>query len=84
LSSGTLNVKRQRTSSRSVSPAAQGGEVVAQDDSEDESTTRNGNKKTRNGRSLRDKTDKEERDRQRQEAADKRKGRAERRRAEGE
>ncbi|KAH8171761.1 PHD-finger domain-containing protein [Sarocladium implicatum] len=78
---GSTNVKRQRTSSRSVSPAAEGGEVAAHDDSEDESSARNGNKKTRNSRPQRDRTEREERERQRQEAADKRKGRAERRRA---
>lgn len=55
-----------------------------QDESDDGLNGRNGSKKARNGRPQREKTDKEDRDRQRQEAANKRKGRAERRRAEGE
>lgn len=75
------NVKRQRTSSRSASPMAEGAEEATRDDSEDETTVRNGNKKARNARPQRENTEKEERERQRQEAADKRKGRAERRRA---
>lgn len=45
--------------------------------------TRNGTKKPRSNRGQIEKLEKEDRDRQRQEAANKRKGRAERRRAEG-
>lgn len=81
-----VNVKRQRTSSRSASPVVEPVEVVARDESEDESGTRNGVKKQRNGKPQREKSEKsekEEKERQRQEAANKRKGRAERRRADG-
>ncbi|KAF4978351.1 hypothetical protein FZEAL_5249 [Fusarium zealandicum] len=76
------NVKRQRTSSRSASPVAEPVEAPSRDESGDESSTRNGIKKTRNVKSQRAKTEKEDKERQRQEAADKRKGRAERRRGE--
>ncbi|KAH7157486.1 hypothetical protein B0J13DRAFT_171078 [Dactylonectria estremocensis] len=77
------NVKRQRTSSRSASPPAEVVEAPSRDESEDESGTRNGTKKPRNGKILPIKSEKDEKERQRQEAASKRKGRAERRRAEG-
>ena len=82
-------MKRQRTSSRSISPAPElepESQPPANDDSDDELNTRNGSKKARNGRTqrdLREKEEKEEKERVRQEAANKRKGRAERRRAEG-
>ncbi|KYK59953.1 transcriptional regulator Cti6 [Drechmeria coniospora] len=78
-------VKRQRTGSRSVSPArpAEQPDTSAGGGSDDESNTRNGSKKNRHSRNQREKSEKEDRDRQRQEAASKRKGRAERRRAEG-
>jgi hypothetical protein len=78
-----LHVKRQRTSSRSASPptAPDLNEPPSQAVSEDETNSRNGVKKLRNGRTHREKSEREDRERQRQEAANKRKGRAERRRA---
>ncbi|RCI15737.1 hypothetical protein L249_2913 [Ophiocordyceps polyrhachis-furcata BCC 54312] len=77
------NVKRQRTGSRSVSPPAeQPPEASKGDGSDDEAVTRNGAKKSKGNKGHRDKSDKEEKERHRQEAANKRKGRAERRRAE--
>ncbi|KAL8350823.1 hypothetical protein RB598_005879 [Gaeumannomyces tritici] len=75
--------KRQRTSSRSPSPA---DESAIQDDS-DEAPVRNGSNKNKTRiavvRNQREKTEKEEREKQKVEAANKRKSRAERRRAEG-
>ncbi|KAK0749445.1 hypothetical protein B0T18DRAFT_105818 [Schizothecium vesticola] len=76
------NVKRQRTSSRSVSPSP--GKTA--EDSDEGVSTRNGASKSRNGVSSRPQrtekpSEREERERQRIEAANKRKGRAERRRA---
>ncbi|KAF4589596.1 transcriptional regulator Cti6 [Ophiocordyceps camponoti-floridani] len=76
------SAKRQRTGSRSVSPPAEQPETSKCDGSEDEAGARNGAKKPKNGRSQREKSDKDEKERQRQEAVSKRKGRAERRRAE--
>ena len=82
-------VKRQRTDSRSPSPVTEKGPSTGQDDSEDESSLRNGSKKSRNAarNAAREKTErderKEEQERKRAEAASKRKGRAERRRADG-
>ncbi|PHH86591.1 hypothetical protein CDD83_10013 [Cordyceps sp. RAO-2017] len=77
------NVKRQRTGSPSVSPPVEQLDTSAVNGSEDEAA-RNGSKKSRssNSRPQRDKAEKEEKERQRQEMANKRKGRAERRRAE--
>ncbi|KAF4998595.1 hypothetical protein FDECE_11735 [Fusarium decemcellulare] len=75
------NVKRQRTSSRSASPV-NAVEAPSRDGSDEETSTRNGAKKARNNKNQKAKTEKEEKERQRQEAADKRKGRAERRRGE--
>jgi hypothetical protein len=77
--------KRQRTGSRSVSPSGDGVAVESQDESDDALNTRNGSKKSRTApsRNQKDKNEREERERQRAEAASKRKGRAERRRAEG-
>ncbi|KAF5019697.1 hypothetical protein F66182_8294 [Fusarium sp. NRRL 66182] len=76
------SVKRQRTSSRSASPAAEPAEAPSRNESDDEINTRNGTKKTRSNKNQRAKIEKEDKERQRQEAADKRKGRAERRRGE--
>lgn len=74
--------KRQRTGSRSPSPA---DESAIQDDS-DEAPVRNGSNKNKPRiavvRNQREKTEKEEREKQKAEAANKRKSRAERRRAE--
>ncbi|KAJ4140043.1 Histone deacetylase complex subunit [Fusarium equiseti] len=78
----TVSVKRQRTSSMSPSPPIEPAEVQGHNESDEEINTRNGVKKARNNKSQRAKTDKEDKERQRQEAADKRKGRAERRRGE--
>ncbi|KAJ6443939.1 PHD-finger domain-containing protein [Purpureocillium lavendulum] len=79
---GTV-AKRQRTGSRSVSPPAeQHPDANGADASDEDSSTRNGAKKSRNNRIPREKLEKEDKEQLRQEAASKRKGRAERRRAE--
>ncbi|KAG5921734.1 hypothetical protein E4U53_003765 [Claviceps sorghi] len=77
-----VSVKRQRTRSRSASPPIEKSENMDGDASEDETEARNGSKKTKSNRHQRERSEKEDKDRQRQEAASKRKGRAERRRAE--
>lgn len=76
-------VKRQRTGSRSPSPVVNSAMPESREGSDDEMTTRSATRKSRNARSLRERSEKEERERQRQESALKRRGRAERRRAEG-
>ncbi|KAK8061375.1 Histone deacetylase complex subunit CTI6 [Apiospora phragmitis] len=83
-------IKRQRTNSKSPSPSADQAPMESREESEDESSTRNGvlKKSSRNNvRSQREKTERDERreeqERKRVEAANKRKGRAERRRADG-
>ncbi|OLN96347.1 putative histone deacetylase complex subunit cti6 [Colletotrichum chlorophyti] len=77
------SLKRQRTSSPSMSPPPEKTQAV-EDESEEDSNTRNGQaKKARGTRTQREKSEREERDRQRAEAANRRKGRADRRRAEG-
>lgn len=83
-------IKRQRTNSKSPSPSADQAPMESREESEDESSTRNGvsKKSSRNNvRTRREKTEREERreeqERKRLEAANKRKGRAERRRADG-
>ncbi|KAF7547363.1 hypothetical protein G7046_g9027 [Stylonectria norvegica] len=76
------NIKRQRTSSRSASPIPEPIEAPSHEDSDEETSNRNGLKKARNGKIQKEKTEKEDKERQRQEAASKRKGRADRRRAE--
>lgn len=78
-----LSVKRQRTNSMSPSPPTELVEIQSYNESDEEVNTRNGAKKARNSKNQRTKTEKEDKERQRQEAADKRKGRAERRRGEG-
>ncbi|KAI3328453.1 hypothetical protein F4824DRAFT_410513 [Ustulina deusta] len=81
------NVKRQRTNSKSPSPAPEKPTTNALDESDDELALRNGHsKKSRNAvRNQRERAEREERreeqERKRAEAASKRKGRAERRRA---
>ncbi|KAJ0162850.1 putative histone deacetylase complex subunit cti6 [Colletotrichum tanaceti] len=78
-----VNLKRQRTSSPSMSPPPEKTETV-EDDTDEENNARNGQpKKPRGARTQREKSEREERDRQRAEAANRRKGRADRRRAEG-
>lgn len=77
------SVKRQRTDSQSASPPPPPVEALSHDESEDDGVTRNGSKKARNGKNQREKIEKEDKEKQRQEAANKRKGRAERRRGEG-
>ncbi|PFH59198.1 hypothetical protein XA68_12682 [Ophiocordyceps unilateralis] len=76
------SAKRQRTGSRSVSPPAEQPEASKGDGTDDEAGTRNGAKKSKNSKTQRDKSEKEEKERHRQEAANKRRGRAERRRVE--
>lgn len=78
-----VRVKRQRTRSQSASPPVEKPENVDGDASDDEVEARTGSKKSKTNRHQRDKSEKEEKDRQRQEAASKRRGRAERRRADG-
>ncbi|KAJ3552744.1 hypothetical protein NPX13_g11043 [Xylaria arbuscula] len=81
------NVKRQRTNSKSPSPAPEKLDTTILDESDDELGLRNGHsKKSRNAvRNQRERAEREERreeqERKRAEAASKRKGRAERRRA---
>lgn len=83
------SAKRQRTKSESPSPPEhENGREAAREDSEELNNSRNGSKKSRQGlsrsqSSQKDKSEKEERERQRVEAAKKRNGRAERRRADG-
>ncbi|CAI4211054.1 unnamed protein product [Parascedosporium putredinis] len=79
------SVKRQRTSSRSPSPPSDTPpKNEIHDDSDDGALTRNGSlKQSRSSRSQKERSEREERDRIRQEAANKRKGRADRRRGEG-
>ncbi|KXH69223.1 PHD-finger domain-containing protein [Colletotrichum salicis] len=79
----SASLKRQRTSSPSMSPPPEKTEAI-EDDTDEENNGRNGQpKKPRGTRTQREKSDREERDRQRAEAANRRKGRADRRRAEG-
>lgn len=78
-----LSVKRQRTRSQSASPPIEKVESVDGDASDDEMEGRNGSKKSKSNRHQRERSEKEDKDRQRLEAASKRKGRAERRRADG-
>ncbi|KAF4994353.1 hypothetical protein FGRMN_5861 [Fusarium graminum] len=75
-----ISIKRQRTSSRSPSLPAEPTEEPSHNESDDEVNTRNGAKKARSNKIQRVRSEKEDKERQRQEAADKRKGRAERRR----
>ncbi|KAI1420221.1 hypothetical protein F5Y12DRAFT_774005 [Xylaria sp. FL1777] len=81
------NVKRQRTNSKSPSPAPEKASTNVLDESDDDLGLRNGHtKKSRNAvRNQRERAEREERreeqERKRAEAASKRKGRAERRRA---
>ncbi|KAM0269264.1 hypothetical protein ACHAQH_009789 [Verticillium albo-atrum] len=78
-----LSLKRQRTSSPSMSPPPESNFAI-EDNSEDDSTGRNGiSKKLRAVGNPKERTEREERDRQRIESANKRKGRADRRRADG-
>lgn len=81
--SNVPSVKRQRTHSQSATPPPELADPGSLEQSEDESITRNGAKKVRNGRNQREQSAKDDKERMRQEAANKRKGRAERRRAEG-
>ena len=77
-------VKRQRTGSRSVSPLIDKTLPLAQDESDEAAAMRNGSsKKARSSRNPRERSEREEKEKQRQEAANKRKVRADRRRAEG-
>lgn len=81
----TLGVKRQRTSSQSASPPSEQVETPSIEGSDDEPNAHSVSKKVRNGKPQKDKVEKNEKDekeRQRQEAASKRKGRADRRRVE--
>ncbi|KDN72143.1 putative PHD-finger domain-containing protein [Colletotrichum sublineola] len=80
---GRSGSEEQRTSSPSMSPPPEKTEAI-EDDTDEENSARNGqSKKPRGARTQREKLEREERDRQRAEAANRRKGRADRRRAEG-
>ncbi|ORY60606.1 uncharacterized protein BCR38DRAFT_459648 [Pseudomassariella vexata] len=85
-----VNIKRQRTNSKSPSPLGAQALLASREDSDEEDGVRNGalKKATRNvARTHRERTERDERreeqERKRAEAASKRKGRAERRRADG-
>lgn len=84
--------KRQRTRSKSASPDGDTPRFVSREGSDEEASVRNGSSKkarnaARNQRDQKEKTERnerrEEQERKRAEAASKRKGRAERRRADG-
>jgi hypothetical protein len=83
-------IKRQRTDSESESPVPEPSEEPLDQPSEDEAQARNLVKKARSSRHQpppqppTTRSDKEDKERQRLEAAKSRKGRAERRRADGE
>ncbi|KAJ2897544.1 putative histone deacetylase complex subunit cti6 [Zalerion maritima] len=80
-------IKRQRTDSRSLSPALDKVPSANREDSADTATARNGASvkkgRTTVSRSQREKSEREEREKHKAEAAKKRNFRAERRRAEG-
>jgi hypothetical protein len=77
-------VKRQRTASASPSPSGEPHRFAPQVDSDDGTNGKlNVGKKIR-GAAARNHKEREEKERSRQEAANKRKGRAERRRVDGE
>lgn len=86
---GAPSVKRQRTNSQSQSPPAGEPENPSGEQSEDETSARRTGRKDRtirhqdSSRHHRAKSEKDDKDRQRQEAADKRKLRAEQRRLPG-
>ncbi|KZZ89654.1 transcriptional regulator Cti6 [Moelleriella libera RCEF 2490] len=72
--------KRQRTGSRSVSPILDKMASAEDNASDEDMAARNGAKKTRVSKPQSEKSEKDDKERQRLEAANKRKGRAERRR----
>ncbi|KAL7948176.1 hypothetical protein V8C42DRAFT_313699 [Trichoderma barbatum] len=74
-------VKRQRTNSQSPSPPPKPMDTISQENTDDESNGRSEQKRLRAYKGT-EKSDKEEKDRLRQETAIKRKGRADRRRTE--
>jgi hypothetical protein len=80
------STKRQRTLSNSPTPQNDVAQFASKDDSDDPLSSRNGTKGRIRGaaaRNHKEKEAREERERSRQEAANKRKGRAERRRIDG-
>ncbi|EHK18664.1 uncharacterized protein TRIVIDRAFT_225227 [Trichoderma virens Gv29-8] len=76
-----VTVKRQRTNSQSPSPPPKPMDTISQENTDDESNGRSEQKRPRTYKGT-EKSDKEEKDRLRQENASKRKGRADRRRTE--
>ncbi|KAL7909905.1 hypothetical protein GGI35DRAFT_447374 [Trichoderma velutinum] len=76
-----VTVKRQRTNSQSPSPPPKLMDTISQENTDDESNGRSEQKRLRAYKGT-EKSDKEEKDRLRQESASKRKGRADRRRTE--
>ncbi|KAH0523507.1 hypothetical protein TsFJ059_008505 [Trichoderma semiorbis] len=76
-----VTVKRQRTNSQSPSPPPKPMDTISQENTDDESNGHSEQKRLRGYKGT-EKSDKEERDRLRQESASKRKGRADRRRTE--
>lgn len=77
------SLKRQRTDSQSESPAPELHEEAIESLTDDEAHGKSSFKKARSSRILPQRYDQDEKEKQRQEAANKRKGRAERRRADG-
>ena len=78
------SAKRQRTGSRSLSPATETAETGPGEASDDDTDTKNDPKRSRSGRAQRDRQEKGEAEPARQETTtNKRKGRTERRRGEG-
>ena len=78
--------KRQRTASGAPSPSNELSRFASQNDSDDGANVRNGGTKRIRGAAARNHKEKElreEKERQRVEAANKRKGRADRRRVDG-
>ncbi|KAL6797173.1 hypothetical protein J3E68DRAFT_402931 [Trichoderma sp. SZMC 28012] len=76
-----VTVKRQRTNSQSPSPPPKPMDTISQENTDDESNGHSEQKRLRGYKGT-EKSDKEEKDRLRQESASKRKGRADRRRTE--
>ncbi|KAH6604973.1 cti6 cyc8-tup1 interacting [Trichoderma cornu-damae] len=76
-----VTVKRQRTNSQSTSPPPKPTDTISRENTDDEGSGRNGLKRPRAYKAA-EKSDKEEKDRLRQETISKRKGRADRRRTE--
>lgn len=75
-------IKRQRTNSQSTTPPPRAMDTISQENTDDENGGRNGLKRPRTYKAT-ERSEREEKDRLRQETISKRKGRADRRRTEG-